>query len=1189
MKLKITFSILLFSILFANAQVVFEEQLVIDNTFYMQNPNGVVSADFDGDGDQDVLSSAYFGNRLVWLENLNGIGTEVQLHLISSTIQTPWGVCAADLDGDGDLDAVSTSLSGNNVSWFENTDGNGTFVYKQGMFATLVNKVMAVDMDNDNDLDLVWSSSSDSELRWTKNNDGLGTFGSTVIIDANSTNSPGFFPADINGDGAMDIISGFGSSTGSNGLTWFRNSNNGLGTLSTRILISNQVSYLTSVYAGDLDGDGDMDVVSASSIDNKIAWYENTDGIGTFGTQQILTTNALAAIIVRIADVDGDGDKDVVFGSNDDKKIGWFNNIDGSGTFSEEIIIATHSGDIRDIHFSDVDADGDLDFLAATNTDNNVTLYKNTNGLGSFSSDILTKHVDGGRIVVAEDIDNDGDKDIFAASYWDDKISWFKNLDGQGDFFNSQTVVSLANNGITSVFVGDVDGDGFKDLLATAYLDGTVFWFKNIDGLGNFGPQQSIDTNLYNSSRVYLSDIDNDGDMDVFAIGTSRFAWYENLDGLGSFGPQQTIDNINNFTMFDVDFDDLDGDGDIDISVAGSYGMLRYLNTDGQGTFSSRIILETSEYRAVSTEIADVDGDGDSDLLYMGTIGQTSSNTFIGWSKNLNGLGSFGPIQIITTLVPTPKGLVVADFDNDGDIDIASSSQGNGGVIAWYENTDGQGAFANTQQIISQTSNSPFDIYAADIDNNNKIDIVSISNIDDKISWHKNIGIIDSNSISGSIRFDLLGDGCTETDALMTGILVIATDSATTNATFTQENGQFQLYTTEDGVVTTEVSSQLPTYYAANPPSAQSNFIGLGNSNNIDFCVSPTAVINELSVSVYPTINDPRPGFFTFYRIVYSNRGTTQLSGAITYEFDGTKLSFVSANQTTTSQTSSMVTFDYANLNPFETRTIDLVFSIFPPPTTNINEIITSTVTINPITDDFIPNNNVYSLNQLVIGSYDPNDITCLEGDQVLIEDADEYLHYLIRFQNTGTAEAINVCVDHVLDDKLDWTTMQLESLSHSGRVTINNGSDVSFIFNNINLPDSTNDEPNSHGFITYKIKPKNNVALGDIINASAAIYFDFNPPIITNTAATEFVETLATGDFEVGKVSVYPNPTNGILNIATTSTITEISLYNQLGQLVLSAKDTTSIDASSLRSGVYLLSIKDATGATVIKQISKR
>src|SRR5690606_15369057 len=128
----------------------------------------------------------------------------------------------------------------------------------------------------------------------------------------------------------------------------------------------------------------------------------------------------------------------------------------------------------------------------------------------------------------------------------------------------------------------------------------------------------------------------------------------------------------------------------------------------------------------------------------------------------------------------------------------------------------------------------------------------------------------------------------------------------------------------------------------------------------------------------------------------------------------------------------------------------------------------------------------VFASNEFVIGSYDPNDITCLEGEEILIEDANKYLHYLIRFQNTGTASAINVRVDNELDAKLDWTTMQLESLSHPGRVKITNGSEVSFIFDNINLPDSTNDEPNSHGFITYKIKPKSNVAIGDIFSNTA-------------------------------------------------------------------------------------------------------
>jgi hypothetical protein len=1190
MKLKITFSLVLFSALLAQAQVGFEENVVMDSSLYVKSPNSVMSADLDGDGDMDVLTSSYFGNRLVWFENLDGIGDDLTLHTISSTIQSPWAVYAADFDGDGDLDVVVASLSGNNVSWYQNTDDNGTFVLKQGMYAVSVNKVMAADMDNDGDLDLVWSSSSDGKMKWNKNNDGLGTFDSATNIETNVTTIPGFYPADINGDGALDIVSAYSiSGGGSQGISWYKNTNNGSGNLGSRLLISNAVNYATSVYAGDLDGDGDMDVASASGSDNKIAWYKNLDGNGTFGAQQVLSLTANAAAVVRIADVDGDGDMDVIFGSNDNKTIGWFKNIDGLGNFSSEIFIASHSGDIRAIYFSDMDVDGDLDFLTASNIDNNIKLFKNTDGTGNFKSNILTKHIDGGRIVVAEDIDGDGDKDIIAASYWDDKISWFKNQDGQGNFYNSQKIISTTIDGATSVFVGDVDGDGFKDVLATSYLSNSVVWYKNTDGLGTFAAPQFIDTNLYLASRVYLSDIDNDGDMDVFALGTTRIAWYENLDGLGGFSSLQTIDDINNFTMHDMDFADLDGDGDLDISVAGTYGLMRYLNLNGQGSFGTRQSIGNSTYKSVSTKITDIDADGDNDLVYIGYIGTTASSSFVCWSENIDGLGTFGPIQIISTILSTPKSVIVADFDADGDMDVASSAQGNGGVIAWYENTDGQGAFANTQQIISQTSNSPFNIFSADIDNNNTLDIVSISNGDNKISWHKNLGIPTSNSISGTVHFDLLGDGCTDTDALVSGILLVATDNTTTNATFSQENGQFQIYTTEDGVVTTQVTSQLPNYYQANPGSFQSNFTGLGNNDNVNFCIAPIASINDLTVSFYPLINRPRPGFMTGYRIVYKNIGTTQLSGSVSFEFDNSKLNLQSATQNIASQTSNTLTFDFADLKPFETKTIDLRFNVFTPPTTNIGDVLVFTATINPVAVDFTQQDNVFHCSQAVVGSFDPNDITCLEGNQVLIEDADKYLHYLVRFQNTGTADAVNVRVDNILDDKLDWTTIQLESMSHTGRVSIHNGSEVSFVFNDINLPDSTNNEPNSHGFIAYKIKPKNNVVVGNIINATAAIYFDFNPAIVTYTATTTFVETLSVVDFEVGKVSVYPNPTYGILNIVSNDSIKTIDLYNHLGQLVLSVKDASRIDVSSLGQGVYLMSLKDVSGTTFTKKIIKK
>jgi hypothetical protein len=1188
MKSKITSILVIFSTLLVNAQVKFVEQVVIDSALQLESPQSVKSADLDGDGDLDVLASSYFDNRFVWFENLDGKSNDVKLHTISSTINTPWGVDAGDLDNDGDMDVVVASVFGSIIMWYENLDGKGTFVEKKTISAYKVSKIKAVDVDNDGDLDLVWlSSTTDVEMMWNKNIDGLGTFSHSFDIENNVSSITDFYPSDIDGDGALDIVSTFSISGqgGSKGVTWYKNTNDGVH-FENRLLISDAVGYVTSVYAGDLDGDGDMDVISGSSGENKIAWYENLDGKGTFGPQQILSLTEDAPI-VRIVDVDGDSDMDVIFGSRVDKTIGWFKNKDGLGNFSNKIFIAPHSGDIRDIDFSDIDKDGDLDFLTVTSVDNSIKLYKNTDGSGNFASNILTKYIDGGQIVVSEDLDGDGDKDIIAASSWDDKISWFENIDGKGNFYNSQSIISDAINGTTSVFVGDVDGDGFKDVLATSSLDNYVVWFKNIDGLCTFSAPKYIDTNLYRATRVYLSDIDKDGDMDIFALGIDTITWYKNLDGSGNFSSKQKIDTIFNFQMRDMDFADLDSDGDIDISVAGSYGMLRYFNLNGQGTFGTRQILENSTYRPVSTKIADIDADGDNDLVYIGTIGNTSSTPFLGWSKNLNGLGNFGPIQIISTLVSNPTSVIVADFDNDSDIDLASSSTDDGGLIAWYQNTNGKGAFSNTQQIISQNSD-PYYIFATDIDNNKTLDIVSISYYDDKISLHKNLGIKSSNSISGNVRFDLSGDGCNENDGLLSGILLVAEDSAGTNASFSQENGQFQIYTTQENLVTTKVTSQLPTYYKANPGSFESNFTGLGNNDNVNFCIAPIDKINDLSVSFYPMSNDPRPGFMTMYRIVYKNRGTTKLSGSISFKFDNSKLKFLNATEKIASQTTNTLNFDFVDLNPFETKTIDLRFNVFTPPTANIGDVLITEATINPIRDDYNQEDNVFHYRQVVEGSFDPNDVTCLEGNQLLIEDKDKYLHYLIRFQNTGTAEAIDIRVENVLDDKLDWTTLQLESLSHNANVTISNGSKASFVFNNINLPDSTNDEPNSHGFIAYKIKPKNNVVVGNIIKATAGIYFDFNPPIVTNTASTILTQTLSLVDLEIDKMSVYPNPTNGFLNIISNVSITNIDIYNQIGQLILSVKDTSMIDIASLSRGVYRLSLKDVSGKSFSKIIIK-
>src|SRR5690606_34315995 len=165
-------------------------------------------------------------------------------------------------------------------------------------------------------------------------------------------------------------------------------------------------------------------------------------------------------------------------------------------------------------------------------------------------------------------------------------------------------------------------------------------------------------------------------------------------------------------------------------------------------------------------------------------------------------------------------------------------------------------------------------------------------------------------------------------------------------------------------------------------------------------------------------------------------------------------------------------------------------------------------------------------------------------------------------------------------------------SASHDYYVHITNGNQVEFIFDDINLPHEGSNEPESHGFVAYKIKPKSDVQVGDIISGDAAIYFDFNPPIITNMVLTEIVEFLGLTDntAPVNQVIIYPNPTNKTLNLylAEGIQLEEVILYNLQGQKIqnLQGKEKI-IDVEHLPSGTYLLKIITNQG-TINRQLIK-
>ena len=294
-----------------------------------------------------------------------------------------------------------------------------------------------------------------------------------------------------------------------------------------------------SVYAADLDNDGDMDVLSASYADSKIAWYENTDGQGTFSTRKTITTQASFAWSVYAADLDNDGDMDVLSASYTDDKIAWYENY-GNKTFSTQKTITTQADGAYSVYAADIDNDGDMDVLSASYSDDKIAWYENTDGQGTFSTQkTITTQADSASSVYAADIDNDGDMDVLSASYSDDKIAWYEN-NGDKTFSTQKTITTQADSAL-SVYAADIDGDGDMDVLSASARDDKIAWYENY-GDKTFNTQKTITTQADGAHYVYAADIDNDGDMDVLSASASddKIAWYENTDGQGTFSTQKT-------------------------------------------------------------------------------------------------------------------------------------------------------------------------------------------------------------------------------------------------------------------------------------------------------------------------------------------------------------------------------------------------------------------------------------------------------------------------------------------------------------------------------------------------------------------------------------------------------------------------------------------------------------------------
>lgn len=443
--------------------------------------------------------------------------------------------------------------------------------------------------------------------------------------------------------------------------------------------------------------------------------------------------------------------------------------------------------------------------------------------------------------------------------------------------------------------------------------------------------------------------------------------------------------------------------------------------------------------------------------------------------------------------------------------------------------------------------------------------------------------------IKGMVRSDYDMDGCDLSDAPVPFFQVQVSDGTNSGVFGGDSQGKYSFSVQEGSHLLTPLL-QNPSYFNVSPSEIIRNFPTDPTPFQQDFCFTPNGEHPDLEITIVP-ISDPLAGFQSTYKIIYHNKGNQIQSGEIQFHFYP-NTEFISSDPEVAEIDDDTLYYYFIDLMPFETRVINLIMNINGPmdtPAVHIGDFLGYGASIFPMEDDETPNDNVFGLKQEVLGSYDPNDKTCLQGESVLPETVGEYVHYLIRFENTGNYAAQNIVVKDSIDSgKFDSSTFRPLHSSHEFYTRINHDV-VEFVFENINLPF---DDKNNDGYVLFKIKTNNGLQLGDTFSNGAAIYFDYNFPVITNEYSTLIEDRLGTQDFDfVSKFILYPNPAKNLLKIKKIDQllISSIEIYNMVGQLVIAIpSEVETIDISSLSSGNYLVKIHTKKGSSFSKFIKE-
>lgn len=778
---------------------------------------------------------------------------------------------------------------------------------------------------------------------------------------------------------------------------------------------------------------------------------------------------------------------------------------------------------------------------------------------------------EGPRSVVVTDMDNDGDKDVLIASR--SGLQVLINTNGSGSL--SVPVFVSTTDAIGQV--GDVDGDGYPDVVGSNDMDGGIFWYRNLGTFGYAGAQ-TIDA-AATAEAIVPGDADGDGDLDlIVALENNTLQWSENTDGLGTFGPLAQIAFASN--VKDLQLLDLDTDGDLDLSWSTTATDEVYwnINTDGAGTFGPSALLSNAG-RGIQ---ADIDGDGRADLGMVNDMGGQAV-----WQRRDAGGVTFGMVRSIESALDQPGAMLVNDLDGDGDMDLALTSLLTDEVM-WYENLDGQGSFG-PRQVIGAGVDGAEVLAAGDLDNDGDLELFTASASQQRVVRYDNLANA-TDMIVGRVFNDQDTDGAFNgTDH---GLYNVPVTIPGVGTTFTNHAGVYW-FAVPSGTYT--VNASAPSGWDFVTPSALNVVLGSPNngSHENDFALHANTTIHEVEAQL--TNAPTRCGMDIQYWITVNNIGNQVDDLHLTLDLEDLS-GFVSAEPAPTSTGAGMQTWIFEAVQPTHHRQV--VLTVHLPDAAHMGEILHDALHVEAWQGGSMAYQATFTNEPVLECAFDPNDkLVHPQGEgQGHLVPIDQQLTYTVRFQNTGTIPAENVIIVDQLDADLDPATVQVIGASHPMHALVSENGEITFEFLDIQLPDSGSNEAASHGYVQFTVSPLGSLPDLTPVHNTASIYFDANPAIVTNTTlstlsygVTGVHEAEVNGD---AFIQVQPNPAFDMATIHIGSALqgrVTIDVYDEAGQRVIRLirnTNTIIIHREDMPAGVYLLRATDENGREAMTRL---